>query len=252
MQGVRHVPNAGATAIVMTGANFRRLSASRSSGRAAVIAGVVLLAAWGFWSYQSGGLVHVLLSRLPEDQSRLDALRLYVQSWGVLAPLVYVAAVTLEVLVAPIPGTLLYAPAGAIFGGLVGGTLSLIGNVIGATIACWLAGSFGASWRARLQDRSRLAAFQERLASRGAWIVFLLRVNPFTSSDLVSYAAGLAGVRPGQVALGTLFGMAPLCYLQAYLAESLFEHLPAGALLAGSLGLVALAVVLVVISRRRA
>lgn len=202
------------------------------------------------WSYQAGGLIHVLLSPLPEGQGRLEALRLYVQSWGALAPLVYVAAVTVEVLVAPIPGTLLYAPAGAIFGGFVGGTLSLAGNVIGAAVACWIAGSLGGDWRSRLRDRSRLAAYQERLAARGAWIVFLLRANPFTSSDLVSYAAGLAGVRPGQVALGTLFGMAPLCYLQAYLAQSLFEHLSSGSLLLAGAGLMAIVVVVVLLRRK--
>ncbi len=228
------------------------MSAPRRPGaRAAVLIGVVCLAAWALWSYQAGGLIHVLLSAPPEGQGRLEALRLYVQSWGPLAPLVYVAAVIVEVLVAPIPGTLLYAPAGAIFGGFVGGTLSLIGNVTGATIACWIASSFGATWRSRLEDRSRLAAYQERLAARGAWIVFLLRANPFTSSDLVSYAAGLAGVRPGHVALGTLFGMAPLCYLQAYFAQSVFEHLSGRALLAVGAGLVAIVLVLLISRRKR-
>jgi uncharacterized membrane protein YdjX (TVP38/TMEM64 family) len=56
--------------------------------------------------------------------------------------------------------------------------------------------------------------------------VFVLRLNPLTSSDLVSYAAGLAGVPSRWVALGTFFGMLPQCYLQAYLAEKLFEVLP--------------------------
>ena len=37
-----------------------------------------------------------------------------VASWGPLAPVVYTLAVVVEVIVAPIPGTLLYAPAGAI------------------------------------------------------------------------------------------------------------------------------------------
>ncbi len=61
-------------------------------------------------------------------------------------------------------------------------------------------------------------------------MIVLLRANPFTSSDLVSYAAGAFGVPVTRVALGTLIGMAPLCYLQAYLAESLFEILPGSGL----------------------
>jgi len=205
-----------------------RGSAKRLWGAAIVL---LALVAWGFWSYRSGGLLHVLLGPLPPEATRLAALRSYVASFGAFAPLVYVAAVTVEVLVAPIPGTLLYAPAGAIFGGLVGGTLSLAGNVLGAVIACWIAGTFGERWRARAARLPALGRSRELLERRGAWIIFLLRVNPLTSSDLVSYAAGVAGVQPYQVGLGTLFGMAPLCYAQSYLAQSLFEWLSPPALI---------------------
>jgi uncharacterized membrane protein YdjX (TVP38/TMEM64 family) len=155
-------------------------------------------------------------------------LRVYVLSWGPLAPAVYVAAVVVEVIVAPIPGTLLYAPAGAIFGGFLGGTLSLAGNVLGAALASWLAATFGEAWVARRSPTGRLAELRTRLRSRGTWVVFLLRLNPLTSSDLVSYAAGLAGVPARHVAIGTLGGMIPQCYAQAYLAQALFDVLPSG------------------------
>ena len=61
-----------------------------------------------------------------------------------LAPLAYVGCVMLEVLVAPIPGIMLYAPGGVVFGGLMGGFLSLIGNTLGAGIACAAAVGLGA------------------------------------------------------------------------------------------------------------
>lgn len=186
---------------------------------------LIAVVAWAVWSYKSGGLVSVLVSDPPPGATRVSAVREYVIGFGVLAPIVYLCAVTVEVLIAPIPGTLLYAPAGVIFGGFVGGTLSLIGNVVGAMIACWIAGRFGERWRTRPGVMRRLAPYRDRLVARGAWIVFLLRINPLTSSDLVSYAAGLAGMPVRQVALGTLAAMAPLCYLQAYLAASLFEWL---------------------------
>ena len=226
---------------------------ARTTGGRRWIAAIVLgaLLAWSVWSYRTGGLVHVLAAAPPTGLSRLDAVREYVARWGALAPLVYVAAVTIEVLIAPIPGTLLYAPAGAIFGGLVGGTLSLAGNVLGAIIACWIAGTFGARWRARAERLPTLGRSRDLLERRGAWIIFLLRVNPFTSSDLVSYAAGLAGARPHQVGLGTLFGMAPLCYAQAYLAQSLFEWLSPTVLIAFGAGLV-VAIGLVIVWKRSA
>ncbi|MEZ5319780.1 MAG: VTT domain-containing protein [Vicinamibacterales bacterium] len=200
----------------------------------ATVAGLGLAAVAGLaaWSYASGGIVHALFVTPPDGA--VGALRRYVLSFGPLAPAAYVFLVTIEVLVAPIPGAILYAPGGAIFGGLWGGTLSLAGNVIGAAAACWIAASFGERWMAERADGTELGAIRDRLRSRGGWIVFVLRVNPLTSSDLVSYAAGLAGVPVSRVAIATLAGMAPQCYVQAYLAASLFEFLPGSpAVLAG-------------------
>ncbi len=173
------------------------------------------------WSYFTGGTVRVLV-----EGATLDALRTALDRWGRLAPVVYVAAVVVEVLVAPIPGMLLYAPAGALFGGLLGGTLSLIGNTIGAAIACGVGSALGESALARRIDGTKLAAYRTAIQERGLWVVLLLRINPLTSSDLVSYMAGAVGVPIWRVALGTFIGMAPLCYAQSYLAEQIFEVLP--------------------------
>jgi uncharacterized membrane protein YdjX (TVP38/TMEM64 family) len=223
----------------------------RETARSVICGSIIaLMIGWAVWSYETGGLVHVLAAVPPEGQSRLHVLREYVLAWGPLAPLAYIGTVAVEVVIAPIPGTLLYAPGGVIFGGLAGGALSLVGNVLGATLATYLARTFGAEWFARRHHSGRLARYRRRLAERGAWIIFLLRVNPLTSSDLVSYAAGVAGVSPARVALGTFFGMAPHCFLQAYLAASIFEALSPRVLvllaLAGAAAFVA-----VVLWRRR-
>jgi uncharacterized membrane protein YdjX (TVP38/TMEM64 family) len=223
----------------------------------AAIALLLTLAAWAIWSYETGGILRVLLVPPADGSTTLEALRAYVLGWGVWAPVVYIAAVTVEVLVAPIPGTLLYAPAGAIFGGFMGGTLSLIGNVSGASIACWLAGTFGSrfeqEWVKRHNESGQLTRLHARLQSRGVWIVIaLLRLNPLTSSDLVSYVAGVAGIRVRHVAAGTFLGMLPHCYLQAYLAQTLFEALPSGpwVIVGGVLLGVAIAVIVWRLSKR--
>jgi uncharacterized membrane protein YdjX (TVP38/TMEM64 family) len=221
-----------------------------SSSIALAVAVLVGLGVWAIWSYRTGGLIAVLVADVPAGGSRLASLRQYILAWGLLAPIVYFLAVIVEVLVAPIPGTLLYAPSGAIFGGFIGGSLSLMGNVTGAGIACWLGRTLGEAWVARRAAASSLARQRERLLSRGAWVIFLLRLNPLTSSDLVSYVAGAMGVPVRRVVIGTLAGMAPACFLQAYLAASLFEVLPGGPLLVLALGAVYLVVVIWLVLRR--
>lgn len=198
------------------------VTAGRWAGFAAAL-GVMAALAW--WSYASGGFVFTLLQTAGDGHDSLAILREYLAAWGALGPVVYVLLVIVEVLVAPIPGTLLYAPGGAIFGGFVGGSLSLAGNVIGAGLACLIA-RFWAEPVARSLDSGRLRSVRNVLAARGLWLILLLRINPLTSSDLVSYAAGLVGIPLWKVVAGTLIGMAPLCYAQAYLADRLFRVLP--------------------------
>jgi uncharacterized membrane protein YdjX (TVP38/TMEM64 family) len=75
-------------------------------------------------------------------------------------------------------------------------------------------------------DVRNLKKYQGILETRGFWIVLLLRLNPLTSSDMVSYAAGVTGIPLWKVMTATGIGMAPLCFLQAYFAQELFDVFP--------------------------
>lgn len=219
----------------------------------AAVSALVLAVVVAAWSYLSGGTVRLLMDgagALGDSGQSLDALRAALDRWGRLAPVVYVAAVVIEVLVAPIPGTLLYAPAGALFGGFLGGTLSLIGNTLGAAIACGVGSAIGEAALARRVEGTRLATYRDAIRARGVWVVLLLRVNPLTSSDAVSYMAGAVGVPMWRVALGTFIGMAPLCYAQAYLAEQIFRVLPGAVYVLGALGLAYLLLLLWWLTRK--
>jgi uncharacterized membrane protein YdjX (TVP38/TMEM64 family) len=191
---------------------------------------ILLLGGWATWSWASGGVMAIVGRAAVDGDQAIEQLRQLILGTGAWAPVVYVLAVIVEVMVAPIPGTLLYAPGGAIFGGLFGGTLSLIGNVIGAALATWIAAALGAK-AVGTRNRPGLQRLAARVRERGVLVVLLLRINPLTSSDLVSYAAGLAGVRVWRVALGTALGMAPLCYAQAYASEWIFRVLPGSGLI---------------------
>jgi uncharacterized membrane protein YdjX (TVP38/TMEM64 family) len=209
------------------------------------------LATWALHSYWTGGFVYVLFTGTPDQGPWLERVREVVASWGPLAPVVYTLAVVVEVIVAPIPGTLLYAPAGAIFGGFVGGSLSLVGNVAGAAICAVIGRMIGEGVLARRIDGSELGRYRTLLEQRGMWLVLLLRLNPLTTSDLVSYAAGVTGVPAWKVALGTFFGLAPWCYAQAYLAEQVFEVVPGTYLVLGGVALIIIAIGVVLTQRGR-
>ncbi len=188
------------------------------------LAGV--LAWWAVWSYWSGGFVALLLAPDRSAADKVAVIQEYFRSFGVLAPLAYIALVTIEVVVAPLPGLMLYAPGGMVFGGFLGGLLSLVGNTLGAGIACQLIRTLGGKRFTSWAEQGRLRIYHERLSQSGLWLILLLRINPLTSSDLISYAAGLTGIRAWKVMIGTLLGMAPLCWAQAYFADGILRAIP--------------------------
>jgi uncharacterized membrane protein YdjX (TVP38/TMEM64 family) len=188
-----------------------------------VLAAIISLAVW---SYVNDGIFRTLIQPdIPAD-ARLDSIRRYFEAWGAAGPLAYVLIVTVEVVLAPIPGTLLYLPGGVIFGWLTGGAAALAGNVIGAGLACQIMRTLARGYVAPYLESGPLKKYETAIEKRGFWLVFLLRVNPLTSSDIVSYAAGMTRLPVWKVMAGTLFGMAPLCFAQSYFAQEIFTAFP--------------------------
>lgn len=185
-----------------------------------VMLGIVLL------SYTKGGVVHILLRWDINNEQKTSLFQQHFLSWGYLAPLAYMGAVIIEVIIAPIPGTMLYAPGGMIFGGFIGGSMSLLGNVLGAGVCHRITRILGKSFVESHLAGGSLGKYEPIFKRQGVWIIFFLRLNPFTSSDLVSYAAGFTSIPTWKVMSGTFLGMMPLCYLQAYLAEEIFKAFP--------------------------
>lgn len=185
----------------------------------------LLLVAAG-WSWGSHGIVYDLFGGSADAATRVARLKEFFESFGVLAPLVYVLFVVTEVVVAPIPGLMLYAPGGIVFGPLLGGSLSLLGNVLGAGLAAAITRSLSNHWLTRFFSEDKLEQVQSAIEDRGGVLIFLLRLNPLTSSDIVSYAAGFTRLPIWHVMLATAGGMAPLCFAQAWLAQNLITAVP--------------------------
>jgi uncharacterized membrane protein YdjX (TVP38/TMEM64 family) len=182
---------------------------------------LLLLAVWCVWQFPIDEWLAA-----EDSEQRVQLLQRFFRNFGPGAPAAYVAFVTIEVVVAPIPGLLLYAPGGLIFGAIPGGLLALAGNVLGAGISCGLARYLGGPFVSRLDSQGRLSLLQRRLARHGFWLIVLLRLNPFTSSDLISWAAGLSRMRTSTVMIATAIGMAPLCLLQSWLSDGIFRVWP--------------------------
>jgi uncharacterized membrane protein YdjX (TVP38/TMEM64 family) len=125
-----------------------------------------------------------------------ERLREWVASTGALAPLVFVAVQTLQVVVFVIPGEVPVFAGGYLFGPWMGTVLSLGGIMIGSAIDFYLARFAGVPFVKALFPGDRVDRIGRLLQSRGARIgFFLLFLIPGIPKDILCYVAGLSPMR---------------------------------------------------------
>lgn len=134
-------------------------------------------------------------------------LRLIVDQFGVLAPVVYVIVYA----VAPLfffPASLLTAAAGLLWDWRVGLLLALIGNNLCANLGFWSARALGQE-RIQSLTRGRLRRLDKRLEGAGFKVVAILRMLPIMPFTTLSYTAGMSRITWRDFALGHFLGTLP-------------------------------------------
>lgn len=155
------------------------------------------------------------------------------QSLGPWGPLMVIVAMATAVIIPPIPSLPLDLASGAAFGPLLGTTYAVIGAAIGAIVSFLLGRTLGREGISRLFRID--AVFCEGCSDRHVGLViFLARLIPVFSFDVVSYGAGLTTVSLRTFSLATIAGMIPPTFAFTYLGSSVPS---AEWLLIGSAGL---------------
>jgi len=149
------------------------------------------------------------------DPAQLEDL---VRSAGVLGPATVIALMAVAIVFSPIPSAPLAIAAGAAYGHSWGTVYILVGAEIGALIAFGIARFLGRNVAARLAGR-HLSNLGLMTQTNLTIAIFLARLVPFLSFDVISYAAGLTQITVGRFALATLAGMIPASFLLAHLGS---------------------------------
>jgi len=186
-----------------------------------------------------------------ETMCDCDKLHGHITQWGLLGPLAVIGLMTLAVVISPIPSAPIALASGMAYGKLWGTVCIVIGAETGAIIAFFIARSLGyEAMEKRFGDRLSVGLLGSQNAMTG--LVAALRLIPFMSFDIVSYAAGLTPLKPWRFALATLVGVIPVSFALAYfggeLADIDFIRIT---LIAVALGAVTLFPVLLVMFIRR-
>lgn len=197
--------------------------------------------------------IYWFLSRTGSLDTVCDCNKLHghILQWGDLGPLAIIGLMTLAVVISPIPSAPIALASGMAYGQFWGTLYIVIGAEAGAIIAFFIARSLGyEAMRKRFGDRLSVGLLGSQNAMTG--IVLALRLIPFMSFDIVSYASGLTSLKPWRFALATLVGVIPVSFILAYFGGELaavdFNRI---ALIAVAIGFITLIPVLVVFIHRR-
>jgi uncharacterized membrane protein YdjX (TVP38/TMEM64 family) len=135
---------------------------------------------------------------------------------GLIYGLIYAAGTVLMV-----PGTLLTAVAGLLYGVLIGVLIVSPASVLGATLAFLLGRYVARDWVARkLQRYPKFMAIDRAIERNGFWVVLLMRLEPvFLPFALLNYALGMTRVRVRDYVLASWIGMLPATILYVYLGS---------------------------------
>lgn len=174
-----------------------------------------------------------------------EALRSAVESWGSLAPLVYIAVLAVRPFVF-FPSALLFIVGGLAFGPWLGTLYAVVGGTTAAVLSFSLA-----RWLGREFVQARLPQSLRRFQRRewGPGIVFFLNLMPIVPITAVNYGAGLSRVPLGHYTLAVIGGLTPRAFAYGFFGSSLLE-VGSGRFVA-ALALLALLVVVPTALRRR-
>ena len=152
----------------------------------------------------------------------IDVLILRVQALGSIGPLLVMGLMLLAIVFNPLPSAPIALAAGAVYGHTWGTIYIITGALTGSIIAFMIT---------RITAHELLHKATENRWSLGRFgsqnalmmMIFISRLIPFMSFDLVSYAAGLTKITLLRFIIATLFGLIPASFLLAHFGGEMVQ-----------------------------
>ena len=141
--------------------------------------------------------------------SRADV-QAWIASYGVVAPLVYIAVQVFQVVIFIVPGEVIQITGGYLFGITAGTIYSLIGIGLGSGIDFTIARLLGRAFVEGVFGDDRVARFDAFTSARGPQTgFFLLFVIPGIPKDVLVYVAGISKLKFPHFLIVTMAGRLP-------------------------------------------
>jgi uncharacterized membrane protein YdjX (TVP38/TMEM64 family) len=138
-----------------------------------------------------------------------EAVALYLNQFGILAPFLLSIVLVLQVVVAAIPGHALVVGGGYVFGFIPALCLSLAMTVLGSQLSFLLARKAGRPLVEKLAPVEVLDKWYEISAQKGTLFFTVAFMLPIFPADIMNYIAGLSSLSTRRFFVANLIGRLP-------------------------------------------
>lgn len=155
--------------------------------------------------------------------SKLDveAVKEYILSFGIWAPIVSFLLMIFQSVAAPLPAFLITFANAGLFGWLKGALLSWSSAMAGAALCFYIARIYGRNTAEKLTSKFALEEIDKFFDRYGDYAILIARLLPFISFDVVSYAAGLTAIGFWPFFWATGVGQLPATLVYSYVGGML-------------------------------
>lgn len=170
------------------------MARSNDREKTRLIVAIVLLSGFGLLilALAISGRLAPLVHQMWDIFRNRDHMRMYVESWGALAPAAFIAIQAFQVVLAPIPGEFTGVVGGFIFGGVPNLVYSTIGLSIGSVVNFLAARIIGLPLVKLVVSNESMERFHFLTQSRGVLLALVLFAIPGFPKDILSYILGLS------------------------------------------------------------
>ncbi len=148
------------------------------------------------------------------------ALKVYLLSFGVWAPVVSGLLMVFQSVIAPLPAFVITFTNGLVFGVWWGTLLSWSSAMVGAAACFYISRIFGRPVVEKLAGGPSLEWTDRFFERYGRHAIIIARLLPFVPFDPISYGAGLTGMGFWEFFLATGIGQLPATVVYSYLGQT--------------------------------
>lgn len=153
-----------------------------------------------------------------------DRIKKFVESYEMLAPVVYIVGMTLLPIVGA-PRLILTAVGGALFGIFMGTIYAMIGSTTAGVLGYYLAYYSTANYfeAATENKHNKLMAALDFTKRNNFWLIFLARICPITHYEAINYMCGTSKIPFRSFFWSTFFGIIPGTFVYVMMGDAIME-----------------------------